>query len=417
MGMNQQERGIAAAPITTRIVCITQLGMEEHKVLADRLMALERHIFDDHEQDETRSLFMGEMEPEVWIMLMEAGGELIGYNCIRIVEFVVAGRQVAAWKSRAAVLPDYRGRNRTASFPAIMYRKYRLRHPFRTIYGLIGLLHPSSFKLLADSMPRMHPYPKQRLSGPEQAVFDVLLQQAGYQPVPGRRLFVVAHQVKTIQDELEAKYWRENTHPSVAFFVRENPDYESGAAVMSFFPIDLRLFLGMAWRNLGWGAAALRWARNLLPAGRRRARVALLRMHFPGLGMSESLLNRLATEMQELRMSAQDTLIEAGQPQPNIYFLVSGSLLVHLATPRGLLLVDQMGPGSMLGEIGALLGIPATATVRSRGRSTLLMIGPETIANLRRDEPKFWEHLDHIRAIRMTMNSEIISGMEENAVT
>lgn len=415
--MNQQELGIVAAAITTRVVCITRLGMGERNVLADRLMALEQQIFEDNEKEESRSILMGMMEQEVWIMLMETGGDLIGYNCIRFVEFEAQGRKVVGWKSRAAVLPAYRGRNRTAGFPAIMYRKYRMRHPFRPIYGTVVLLHPSSFKLLSDSMPRMYPYPKEQLSHREQAIFDAFVQKVGYQCLPGRRAFVIPHSIRAIQDEFEAKYWRENTHPSVAFFLRENPDYDAGSTLLSFFPIDLRLFIGMAWRSLGWGTAAARWINNLVPGGRRRAKVAMLRQHFPDLNVSEETLNRIAGEMSEVHLASGKNLIEAGQPQPNIYFLLSGSLLIHLATPRGLLLVDQMGPGAMLGEIGALLGIPATATVRSKGRSTLLKMGPQTIANLRRDEPKFLEHLDRIRAARMSMNSDIISGMEENAVT
>lgn len=391
----------------TRVICVAALPMSAREALVDRMMAIDAEVFRDTTPAKTREVLLGRRDEEVWVMTLESGDRLIGYNSVRINHYSVNGRRIAAWGSRAAVLSDFRGRNRTASLPIILYRRYRLRHPLRPIYGLIGLVHPSSFKLFADAMPRMFPFPRLHLDAGARALFDSLCAQMGYRPVPGRDAFLFQQTAWTETGELEARYWAHHSHPGVAWFTRHNPDYRRGQSVVSFFPIDLRLFLEMALRRSGLLPALRRLRLTIDPAARRRDRIALLKAAFPDLPPDDAALLRIADRLQERRLAPDEILIEAGRQQRSIYFLTDGALLVYLPGAEGASPVDQLGPGAVVGEIGALMGIPATATVRSRGRSTVLRMAPELTASLPSQMPALFEHLERLRDDRLDVNESL----------
>jgi hypothetical protein len=233
---------VQARGLHTRIVNLKTAP--DREAVADRILGLNDVVFYDQVRSQTR-------DDEVWVMLFEtATGDLVSYNCIRIAHIDFEGRAIACWRSRAALLPSYRGHNRTAHFPAILFAMYRLRHPLRQIYGFIGLVHPSSFKLFVKGMPSMYPYGSRELSPADQRMHDHLWNWLGLQAVSGRAPFVMQGKTSTRISADETAYWAKSEDPSVRFFLLHNPDYLQGQAIMSFFKIDLKLFLGIGWRML-----------------------------------------------------------------------------------------------------------------------------------------------------------------------
>jgi CRP-like cAMP-binding protein len=69
-----------------------------------------------------------------------------------------------------------------------------------------------------------------------------------------------------------------------------------------------------------------------------------------------------------------DILLERDDPSSDLYFLVEGSLQVSIPHADGMTLTGPLTryPGSILGEIAFFDGGTRTASVWSRGRSTLL---------------------------------------------
>jgi hypothetical protein len=395
----------------SQVVCLSHTPAAERQALVARMQAVDQQVFIDQAPEKTRAILMGLQDEEAWVMTLEVAGELIGYNFIRFSHYLVNGRQVACWKSRAAVLPAYRGKNRTAAFPAILYRKYRLRHPFRKIYGLIALVHPSSFKLFTESMPRMYPYPTRVLDPEAQATFDLLCNVSGYERLPGLACFVMQATATTRISVLESNYWASSIDPAVVFFLEQNPGYQKGQVLMSFFPIDTRLFLGMAWTRSGIPGKLRGVWDGLSPRARRQRHEEMLMRIFPKLGLEQAVLQKIATGIEPLHLKSDAMLIRVGQAQPSIYLLMQGSLLVWLPTPKGLVVVDQLAPGAIVGEIGALLGVPATATVQAKGKCSLLRLGPRAIQAIREQAPQLLEELRDLCVKRLEMNQSIIGDM------
>ncbi|MFN8393127.1 MAG: Crp/Fnr family transcriptional regulator [Bacteroidia bacterium] len=400
------------APLKTKITCLSKAPQALSHAIVDQIIEMEREVFTDASPEKTKATLLGQNGDEAWVMTMQSGGKVVGYSSIRIAHYQVGGRMVACWKSRAGVHPDFRGQNSTAQFPGILYWRYRLRFPFRKIYGMIGLMHPSSFKLFADGMPRMYPFPKEELTARETSVFEALCQQGGYQRVHGYEAFVLQGASFTNMGPLEARYWNNSNHPAVRYFLGKNPDFGKGRGLLTFFPIDLRLMWDMVAKRIGIGAALKRIWLRLHPRARQQQHVAMLQ-HIVGQDqLPAAAVHKIAREIWEVTIHPHQELITHGHPQQSIYFLVQGSLLVHLPTTQGMHTVDQLAPGAIVGEIGAILGIPATATVQAVGKCKLLQMGPGTIALLRSEAPALMEHLHRLISERIQMNDQIFA---ENA--
>jgi CRP/FNR family cyclic AMP-dependent transcriptional regulator len=73
--------------------------------------------------------------------------------------------------------------------------------------------------------------------------------------------------------------------------------------------------------------------------------------------------------------AAGETLIAEGDGAPPLYVLDSGTLEI---VRNGVPVTSITGPGAVVGEMAALLGRPATATVRAKGPvSAYLVAEPE----------------------------------------
>jgi CRP-like cAMP-binding protein len=76
----------------------------------------------------------------------------------------------------------------------------------------------------------------------------------------------------------------------------------------------------------------------------------------------------LAASSPIVEFSDGDLVIRQDQPTPALFVLTSGSLAVSVGGSRIALISE---PGSVVGEIGLLLGSPATADVTAIGSTTV----------------------------------------------
>ncbi|HLZ32327.1 MAG TPA: cyclic nucleotide-binding and patatin-like phospholipase domain-containing protein [Chloroflexota bacterium] len=123
--------------------------------------------------------------------------------------------------------------------------------------------------------------------------------------------------------------------------------------------------------------------------------VALRRL--PSLYLASSLLGGLTSgALVELdrsatlvRLVAGQTLFQQGDPSDALYVVTHGSVEVVVLDQQGARrVVDVLGRGAFLGEMGVLLNEPRTATVRARRDAELIRIPHEAFERAISVEPK-----------------------------
>lgn len=90
-------------------------------------------------------------------------------------------------------------------------------------------------------------------------------------------------------------------------------------------------------------------------------------------GASQLALERLAQQITEETMAADDVLIEEGTPADDLFVIRSGEFDVFVDGER----VNHVGPGSWAGEIGLVEGLNRTATVQAVTEATIWRIPGE----------------------------------------
>ena len=64
------------------------------------------------------------------------------------------------------------------------------------------------------------------------------------------------------------------------------------------------------------------------------------------------------------RFDAEETLVDFDEPSTDVYFLLSGEVRVLMRTASGKeVILDEMRPNELFGELAALDGIPRSANV------------------------------------------------------
>ncbi len=106
--------------------------------------------------------------------------------------------------------------------------------------------------------------------------------------------------------------------------------------------------------------------------------------------------------------SSNQELIRAGVCQEKIYFLKCGKVEV---VRDGCRIALIKSPGSVLGEISVLLGIPTTATVRALEDSTLLVAHKGL--DFLRDNPRILVHVSRTLASRLDAASRYLVDVKE----
>lgn len=113
--------------------------------------------------------------------------------------------------------------------------------------------------------------------------------------------------------------------------------------------------------------------------------------------MDASVLLQLVADRPITEFADGVSLIEAGRPDPPLFVLASGSLEVR---NRQLALATLDEPGAIVGEIGLLLGTPATADVVAVGAVRVHRI--DDAESLFSDHPAFALHLATLLARRLS---------------
>ena len=95
-------------------------------------------------------------------------------------------------------------------------------------------------------------------------------------------------------------------------------------------------------------------------------------------------LAAVALRAAEVEVAAGDTVIAEGAVEDHLYAVVDGRLRVH----HGDRTLTELGPGSTVGELAALVPEPRSANVTALEPATLLRIDKPVLDELLADRPE-----------------------------
>jgi CRP-like cAMP-binding protein len=116
---------------------------------------------------------------------------------------------------------------------------------------------------------------------------------------------------------------------------------------------------------------------------RKNAKIELLKRVPLFERCSQRELAQIAMLADELDLPSARDITKEGESGREFIIIVEGEADVV----RGVRVVNELGPGDFVGEIALVSGNPRTATVRTRGRSRVLVVGASAFRTLMRDVP------------------------------
>jgi len=116
---------------------------------------------------------------------------------------------------------------------------------------------------------------------------------------------------------------------------------------------------------------------------------------------------QLASRHPAVELTDGQRLIIFGEPEPALYVLSSGALDVYVG---GRVVSRLTRPGDVVGEIGLLLGTPASADVIAAGDTVAHRI--DDAAALFIEQPGFGRHLAEVLARRLLHVTSFLGDIE-----
>jgi CRP/FNR family cyclic AMP-dependent transcriptional regulator len=111
-------------------------------------------------------------------------------------------------------------------------------------------------------------------------------------------------------------------------------------------------------------------------------------------GLPREYSSRLLARAPTVSLEKGQTLFEIGAEGDGCYWLEEGVLKVTIASPQGAeRILAVLGPGSIVGELAMLDGLPRSATVQALRDSRLTFVARSNFLECLRDYPQIYSHL------------------------
>lgn len=112
-------------------------------------------------------------------------------------------------------------------------------------------------------------------------------------------------------------------------------------------------------------------------------RAALIASTSVFAGMTQSSIDALADVTGSRRYPKGQPIVRQGDPAHSLFIIAEGLVKVVIASPEGAtLIVATLGPGEVFGELGAIEGTTASASVETVEPTTVVTLSRATLLDL-----------------------------------
>lgn len=255
----------------------SRLSIEEKESFIDSLYQLHSRIFDGVERDSFVSYVVDSPADLTRIRVYKNQmDEWIGYCAVHCFNKRVFARPFIIFRAEAGILREYRGRSQTLWFGFSEAIKYRIKHPFCSLYYLGSFVHPTIFYMFSRYFNEFYPRADVTMS---EGIKKFMLELANIfhiEPVEGQDVLVRQVGWITKESTEDRNFWQNHTHPMVKFYIKTNPGYVKGNGLLTLVPLTFEnIFMSL-----------VRFLKNKLV--REQARLeAVWPLHRYGSGVAE----------------------------------------------------------------------------------------------------------------------------------
>jgi hypothetical protein len=118
------------------------------------------------------------------------------------------------------------------------------------------------------------------------------------------------------------------------------------------------------------------------------------------VGLEEKTFSRVVNDFQNRVYAVDATLVKENGPGDGLFVVVRGQVKITL---KGVV-IDILGPGSIIGEMAVLTGLPRTATVSAESPVTVLWMSTSKMKAIMKDSRDLENRLWKFASMRFAMN-------------
>lgn len=382
--------------VSNVIIDPSTLSAQEIDALVSSLYAVHCEIFDGVSRDEFEKYVVRSSAEQTRIQVSYGeGGEIAGYIAVHAFRRKLRNELVTINRAEAGLRRPYRGNSSPSSFLFSWLLKKRWEFPGAQYY-LGCLVHPSSYSGFARAAATLWPAPGVEVPQDLRALMMEMADEFHLPMVDPARPLVRKVGWITRDTEAERRYWQQCDLAAPRFYVEQNPTYGEGHGLLTLVPLDAA---SLTRSTVNWGATRLKKTLQRTVGALERS---VLKPRLDPLSAEDLLASleelsgfNLDTVRQHgllgtrYPLAARGVLCREGEAADALYVVVEGSVFILGRDADGEeLVIDQLGPASLVGEMELLTHQPFFATVRAAIDSVLLRLTRQDIAQLLKAEPR-----------------------------
>lgn len=380
------------------------LDDKQKETLIESLYSVHCEVFAGVDRDEFTRYVVNSPAKKTTIQLSYgANDELAGYLAMHAFRPKLRGEECTVVRAEAGLRRAYRGNGTTASFGLanVIKTKWEYSGP---LFYLGCLVHPSSYSIFANHTSTFWPNPRTEIPAD---LFDLMLQlgeEFHLERIDPSRPLVRKVGWITRDTEAERRYWQMCDSPAARYFIEQNPGYAQGHGLLTLMPLDPAT---TAKAVLNTGASRLKKnilravgsiERNVLPRSLDALTAEeLLQTVEEITGFQLDAVREQGLLGTRYPLASRQTLFRAGDRADALYIVLEGSLFVLGDAADGEIVIDQLGPNSMIGDVEMMTGQLRATTVRAAIDTVLLRLSKEDLDKLLSAEPRLenalWQHI------------------------
>jgi CRP-like cAMP-binding protein len=392
---------LAMPPVRSEVVVPSSLQGPEREAFIDALYAVHASIFDGVDRDAFVHYVVDSPAEQTRIQVhRDQSGRIVGYFAFHMFRRDVRGQASMILRAESGILREFRGGASSLRFGFGEGIRHAARSSGMPIYYLGCLVHPTSYHMFCKYLHPVWP----SLESPPDAALRALMSELGDSfglERVGEDPLVRHVGWRTRDTEAERAFWQRCDKPDIRYYVEQNPGYGEGHGLLTLVRVTPGLIAGglgrIAQEKGGHRLERLRARAQQLPLASRILLPREVRRRLRSVplfeGLDDARLDALAARAEVVSHPAGRTLITQGELGEELFVIDSGAVHITASRSGEDVLLDQLDPGDVLGEIGVLGGEPRTASARTATRATLIRFGRRALLEAMQADPVLAESI------------------------